>query len=67
MNDGFIEGFEVDGFIVGLNDGTEVGDLDEGRTEGFRERIMIGDEDNTDEGTTVFKYVGYTDVCIEDR
>ena len=67
MNDGFIEGFEVDGFIVGLNDGTEVGDLDEGRTEGFRERIMKGDEDNTDEGTTVFKYVGYTDACIEDR
>jgi len=64
MNDGFIEGFEVDGFIVGLNDGTEVGDLDEGRTEGFRERT---DEDNADEGTTVFKYVGYTDVCIEDR
>ena len=67
MNDGFIEGFEVDGNIVGLNDGTEVGDLDEGRTEGFRERIMSGDEDNADEGTTVFEYVEYTDVCIEDR
>jgi outer membrane phospholipase A len=28
---------------------------------------MIGDEDNTDECSKVFEYVGYTDVCIEYR